>query len=265
MPSNEQLVFPALSNGLLAQLPIRVLERFAGPEVEFPDGSLQTAGSGMQMVRRWELSYSYLTTEEREAFEIFLDRAARKGERFRFFDPLGNLLQQSRDLASPVWVRTGEIAVSGYEDTELGPAFVVTNSGPGWGTLQQTLGFGYGFQACFSVRAKWDSAVPLGLRITEGTGMAEKEFLVGEAGRFFVEKRLGAVPSCTAEIRVPPNTQVILAQPQMEVGRTPTSLAGTGQRSGIHPSACLVQPEYRWNSPAPGGHQITLIVESSQA
>jgi hypothetical protein len=265
MPPSNPLVFPASDNGYIAQYPVRYEAKRIGPQNEFADSSRILSSVESRLLCRWNLPYAYLNDAERDRFEAFLDGAEGQGRVFRFFDPIGNLLRHSADLTHPVWERNGNLEVTAWQDPEIGPAFVVTNTSPDWRALQQSVGFGYGFQGCFSVRAKWDSPVPLRVRMTDAEGNAEVTVAVAEAQRPFVRRKSGpTIASTTLSLEIPPNSQIILAQPQLEIGAQPAGYLPTGERSGIVENAWLSQSEYRWLSPAPSAHQINLVVESSR-
>ncbi|MDX2267842.1 MAG: hypothetical protein NW208_07040 [Bryobacter sp.] len=263
MPS-EPFVFPATNEGFLAQYPVRMRSRYQGPQVEFPDGSKQVSPAEFRLVHQWELVYRHLRNEERDRFEAFFFQVERSGSPFLFFDPLGNFLLQSLDLTHPAWMKNGAMDITAFTDPDLGEAFVITNNSFDWAMLSQTVGFGYNFFGCFSVETKWDSPVSVQLGMTDSLESHKRELKVHEPRRLFVRKRAGAVASTNVSIEIPPQTQVILARPQLEIALQPTAFHATGARNGIYQQATLAQANYRWISPAPNVHQINLYVEGSR-
>jgi hypothetical protein len=162
-----------------------------------------------------------------------------------------------------VWVPTGAIDVAPLIDSEIGPAFVLTNTSPDWRGLQQTVNFGYGFQGCFSVVAKWNSANGLRLRVVDSQGSNSKDFNVSSARSVFVERRAASDATyTTVALELAPNSQIVIARPQLEIGQQPSAYLPTGQSSGVVESAWLAQKEYAWTSSAPNAHNITLTIES---
>jgi hypothetical protein len=259
------LVFPASDAGFLAQFPVTYESVRRGPRNVFRSGRQLFSPGESRLRSRWTLSFGYLSNGERDRMEEFLSAAEGEGRPFLFFDPLGNLLQHSEDLSNAVWTRSGAIDVASFTDPDLGDAFVVTNTSPGWGALEQTVNFGFGFLGCFSVQTKWDSPVPMRLRLVDASGSTEAASSALEARRVFVKRKAGAaVASTTVSIGIAPNTQVILARPQLEIAATPGAYLPTGQRSGVVQAAWLRQDAYQWTAPAPDAHRIQLIVESNR-
>jgi hypothetical protein len=264
MPSNT-LVFPASDSGFLAQFPVRYESVRRGPQNLFRSGAKMFSPAESRLRSRWTMNFAYLSNGERDRMEEFLSAAEGEGRPFLFFDPLGNLLQHSEDLANPVWSRSGAVDVAQFTDPDLGDAFVVTNTSPGWGALEQTLSFGFGYLGCFSVQTKWDSAVPLRLRIADANGLSDSELSAHEPRRSYVKRKSAAsAESTTVSIGIAPNTQVILARPQLEIAAQPGAYLPTGQRSGVVEHAWLRQDSYQWTSPAPHAHRIQLTVESNR-
>lgn len=264
MPSSR-LVFPASDAGFLAQFPLRYESVRRGPQNLFRNGSRIHSPAESRLRSRWTLNFGYLSNEERDRMEEFLFAAEGEGRPFLFFDPLGNLLQHSEDLANPVWNRSSALDVSAFNDPELGEAFVLTNTGPGWGSLSQTVVFGFGYLGCFSVQTKWDSPVPFRLQVADANGSTETQNMASSAQRSFVRRRSSsAAESTTISIGIAPNSQVILANPQLEIAAQPGAYLPTGTRSGVVEHAWLRQDVYQWTSPAPHAHRIQLIVESNR-
>ncbi len=263
MPPSSPLVFPASDLGFLAQFPVSYSSRRIGPRNEFSDGTRLHSSVESRLLSRWSLGLANLSDAERERFESFLAEAAGDGREFLFFDPIGNLLSHSVDLENAIWTRTGALDVAPFNDPSLGPAFVVTNTSLDWRSLEQTISFGHGFQACFSVLAKWDSSIPFRLRLVDSLGISEVGAQVHDPRRVFVRRLAGAtIASTTVSLDLAPNTQIILAQPQLEIGAFPSAYLPTGSRSGVVSSAWLGQREYRWQTEAPNAHAINLEIES---
>jgi hypothetical protein len=262
MPPSSALVFPASESGFIAQFPIRYECTRLGPRNHFADGSQLISSVESRRRSRWTLRYSHLSNTERDRFEEFLHFAEGKGQSFRFFDPLGNLLAHSEDLEAAVWSRTGALDVAPFTDPDLGAAFVVTNTSLDWRALNQTISFGHAFRACGSVAVKWASPVPFRLSISDSSGTTAKTFSVAAPQRVYLSRLASSLETATTfSLELPPNSQVILARPQFEIGAQPAAYSPTASQSGVYEAAYLRQDRYRWVSPAPDSHQITLSVE----
>ncbi len=265
MPLNTTLTFPALAGGTLAQYPVRYEANFVGPANRFSDGTLIVSPQESRLVSRWTLPFHALTNAERDRFEEFLSEAEGAGKPFRFFDPLGNLLRHSNDLANAIWSVDGPLDVAPFVDPDLGSCFVLTNNSSEWRSITQTIGFGAGFSGCLSVETKWDLAVPIRLRIVDADGETQRQFTVSQPRRISIVRQTTATIETTAlGISIPGNSQVLVCRPQFEVGRSPLAHLPTNERGGVIENAWLAQRDYQWKSPAPNAHDITLIVESVQ-
>jgi hypothetical protein len=266
MPVDPLLVFPASDAGFLAQFPVEYESQRRGPHNVFRGGAAIFSPAESRLKSRWALSFGHLSNGERDRMEEFLALAEGEGKSFLFFDPLGNLLQHSMDLENPVWVRSGAVDVAAFEDPQLGAAFVLTNSGTGWGSLEQTISFGHGFLGCFSLGLKWDSPVQVRLRIADADGQSELATSAMESRRAAIKRKAAAtVASSTVSIQLAPNSQIIVAAPQLEIGAQASAYFPTGQRSGVVEKAYLRQDSYRWTSLAPHAHRLELIVESDRS
>ncbi|MBM3758875.1 MAG: hypothetical protein FJW36_01380 [Acidobacteria bacterium] len=261
MPSNVNS-FPALDNGMLAQLPVSLLIDDLSRTTRFPDGSLLGAAAESRLRYRWTLRYDNLGDAEWQRMVAFIDATGRGAESFAFPDPIGNLLAQSANLESSPWVASPGLVVDTISDLDQANAFILTNSAPLPLTLTQTVALDGPFKTCFSVMAKWAGGASFSLSLSDGTNSNQNSATANEWSRFAVVLSPADAPSRLCSITVPANTQVIVASPQLEIAAAPGAHLATGLQSSLFPAAWLADQSYDSQSNAPGAHSITLRIES---
>lgn len=262
MPTSA-IAIPYLDNGMLAQLPVRLEMRRVAPANRFADGSILYAASEAKLQYNWTLRYENLTAGEWGRFSDFVATTESANPSFAFYDPLGNLLAQSSNLLSSVWIAPSGLTVAPFSDAAVAGAFILTNPSSQPLTLTQTAGVAGPFETCFSVMSRWDGGAGISLTVSDGTTTQTRAFRAGSWSRDHIAMRGGASSaSRTAGIVVPAQTQVIVAAPQLEIASQPNAYVETGAQSGVFASAWLAQKQFDLKSPAPGAHSTTLHIES---
>ena len=257
------LTIPALDNGMLAQRPIGLTIRQLASANRFLDGSVLYSASGAQHLYNWTLRYENLSTAEWQRFVGFLTATQGGSDSFLFLDPVGNLLAQSVNLNSSVWLAPPGLIVDLFADPGQPDAYILTNSTPQPLTLTQTASVPGAFTTCFSLLAKWPGEVSFSIGLNHETGAASQAIRAGQWAKHHVRLSANAAAQTrTVSITVPPTTQVIVASPQLEVAAAPNAYCQTGAQSGVFPSAWLSQERFDTQSVAPGAHSITLHIES---
>ncbi len=262
MPTSA-FTIPALDNGMLAQRPIRLTMAQLAPANRFPDGSVLFSASEAQQIYNWTLSYENLSTAEWERFQSFLNATQGGSASFLFLDPIGNLLAQSVNLESSVWLAPSGLTVDPFADPDQPDSYILTNSTAQPLALTQTASVPGAFTTCFSLLAKWPGAASFSIGLTDDTATASHAISASQWSKQHVRLSSNAAAQTrTVSITIPPTTQVIVASPQLEVAASPNAYCQTGANSGVFTSAWLAQERFDSQSVAPGAHSITLHVES---
>ncbi len=262
MPTSA-IAIPSLDNGMLAQLPVRLQMRRIAPANRFADGSILYAASEAKLQYNWTLRYENLNPQEWGRFADFFAATQSTNASFSFYDPMGNLLAQSSNLQSSVWIAPSALTVAPFSDAEVAGAFILTNPSSQPLTLTQSSGIAGPFETCFSVMSRWDGGAGISLSLSDGATARTLAFRAGAWSRNHIVMRGGtSSASRTAGIVVPAQTQLIVAAPQLEIASQPNAYVETGAQSGVFASAWLAQKQFDLHSPAPGAHSTTLYIES---
>jgi hypothetical protein len=258
-----ELRFPHLDNGCVSQLPIKLEIERIEPHNLMADGEQIVNASEACKFFVWRYQLRNLNFNEASRMEEFLLRAHRTGVPFPFYDPLGNLLRQSNSLRAAAWVVSPGLIVDSIEDEQMPTAEIITNATPQELTITQAIALPEIYAGCFSLYARWQGGASIQLAQVSGTTSVAHHAVAGnEWSRHAVYLRgQGTASSRLAQLRIPPFTQVIVAQPQMEVSMRPGAYMASGIGGGIH-QAQLRVAEVTQQSDAPGVHHFNLSIES---
>jgi len=260
---DELVQFPALDTGMLAQLPMELeIERLVR-ETKFPDGSQVTSGVDSRLRYRWLIRYANLSDLEWVRFMEFFESSERGAKPFSFPDPMGNLVAQSQNLLDPVWDISPGLVVDRYEDPVFSSAAILTNSTPFALSLAQVAEVAGPFATCFSVYAMWPGVSSFSMMLSSSSESQTKPFTASEWSRYSVRIGLQASSSVrTVSIIVPPYSQLVVANPQLEIAAQPNAYRATGIRADLYSPAWMSQEYLAGQQPAPGAHSLTLQIES---
>ncbi|WP_031498582.1 hypothetical protein [Bryobacter aggregatus] len=262
MPT-DPIHFPYLDNGMLSQMPVRLELNRIAPANRFLDGSILYAASDAKLQYNWTLRYDDLSEAEWQRFTDFFAAIATGSEAFTFYDPLGNLLADTGNLESSSWIRPAGLALQSFSDPDVDKAYIVTNPTSAPLVLSQAVNVAGGFQTSFSLLVRWAGGMPFALAQSDGAQRLEQHFqATGWTRHFVAMKGVTSSASRSAEIVVLPTTQLIIAAPQLEIAAAPNAYSETGGHGGVFPQAWIGQKKLELQSPTPGGHSITLQIES---
>ena len=262
MPANP-IQFPALDNGILAQLPVELSIENLTRATRFPDGSLLFAANEARTRYTWLLRYQNLNPQEWQRVLDFIAATQRGSASFTFYDPIGNLLAHSVNLEDSIWLAPPGLIVDPIVDANQSNAFILTNPTAQSLALSQSVSVAGPFTTCFSIRAKWAGGANFSLGLTDGIQSASASRTAGAWTSHYVRLSSSGTPeSRMASISVPPATQIIVASPQLEIAASPGAPLQTGSQSGIFSNSWLAQKSFDTQSLAPGAHSITLRIES---
>lgn len=240
----DLLPFPALDSGAIAQAPVQLSIQRRIPRTVFPDGSQVIANLDNRRQYLWKLQYNHLSMAEQERFTAFLEAIQRGAVEFLFPDPLGNLLRNSEDLSGPAWTKSPGLEVGPIEYIPGRTSWILTNSTAIVQQLEQVVGLPSNYSLCFSIWATWTSEQSFALRVG-AAGSERRASLVADAPKQFAVSERPAANSSTIRVavEVPPNSQLIVSSPQLEIGLKPQGYVSTGEQCGVFTSARLqVQP-----------------------
>jgi hypothetical protein len=262
MPSNP-LTFPALDNGMIAQLPVKLRIDRITRTTTFPDGTRLASPIDARLFYSWTLRFDNLSDDELNRVRDFIFSTQNGADSFIFPDPTGNLLADSANLESGIWLAPPGLTVDPFSDPSQPDAFILTNSTPAPLALTQTVSLSGPFATCFSVRARWDGGFPFSLGLTDGAASRTQPAVAGAWARHSVALfSMGAPETRTVSIIVPATTQIIVAEPQLEIAAAPGGYLKTGVEGSIFSPAWLAQSSFDESTNAPGAHSITLRIES---
>ena len=246
------LYFPQLNSGGVAQFPIEktlatrtvINDAWSGQQVKYEDDGAP--------LTRWRLEYRGLENDEFERIRALFETSRGRLGTFAFLDPVANLLAWSEDLARGAWVRDPFLAATaGIADpwgTTRGT--VLTNSGPAWQGVTQSLPVSGQFQYAFSVWARSPAGSPARLVRTAGTQNTLQEAHLDETWR-----RISLVGSPAAEvdqvsfgIQLGIGGQIQVAGFQVEAQLSPSLYRASTARNGVYLNARFDQDELRLTS-----------------
>lgn len=265
MPA-DPILFPALDNGMLAHLPVSLSIDKIIRSTRFPDGSLLTAAAEARLRYGWNLRYENLSQTEWQRLIDFIAATNRGAIPFAFPDPIGNLLAHSGDLQNSIWLAPAGLTVHPITVPEQPKAFILTNPTALPIEITQSVAVAGPFRTCFSILAKWTGGANFSLRLADDATAASQPSTAAKWSRHFVTLTSGPTAQTrTVGLTIPPTTQLLVSEPQLEIAAAPGAYLQTGAQSGIFPSAWLNQRSYDSQSNAPGAHSITLRIESLRA
>lgn len=256
------LEFPMLDNGLAIQLPIELRISKHIVHNQFRDGSVLTNSESSGTKYSWAWTHSNLSDTEMARFVNFWEQTGRGARAIRFYDPLGNLLRHSEELASAEWQRVGLIDVTEMDPLDGTRQYLLTNSGDTDAEIAQAVNVDSLVSLVLSVKATWAGAANIVLASTAEGSNIERGYSIDGSRICEMPIRSGLQGSIRRiAIRVPAHTQVIVSEAQLEVGlkRGDYLISNEG---GIFEDAWIDPNQFRLWSTAPGSHSISMKVLS---
>jgi hypothetical protein len=256
------LEFPTLDNGLVAQLPIELRISKNIIHNQFRDRSVLANSTSARTKYSWSWTYSNISDAEMSRILYFWEQTGRGAKAIRFYDPLGNLLRHSEELATENWQRVGPIDVTELDPVDGIRQYLLTNSGDTDAEIAQTVNVESLVSLVLSVRAKWAGAVNVVLASTAEGSEVNQNYSIDGSRVCELAIQSGIQGSIRrVSIRVPAHTQVIISEPQLEIGlrRGDYLMSNEG---GIFESAWIDPNQFRLWSTAPGSHSIFMNVLS---
>jgi hypothetical protein len=254
--------FPILDSGLIAQIPMDLQISKEIIHNRFRDGAILTNSTSSRTKYSWAWTYSNLSPSEMTRVVEFWEETGRGAKAFRFYDPLGNLLKQSEDLVSPYWLKVGQIDVVEIDPLEGHRQYLLTNSGDLPAELHQSVQVDAAASLVLSLKARWDGSSSVALACEAGTSLVSGDFLVDTYKMCELSIKSGTQSSIRKiSIRVPGHTQIIVSEPQLEVGLKRGSYL-TSTEGGVFDAAWIDPNSFRLWSTAPGCYSIYINVIS---
>ncbi len=263
----DNLYFPQLMSGALAQFPIIKTRLARTIKNILPDGSmiLSSDPSGEHLV--WELAYTALSTDDTRALQALFGACAGPFHAFTFIDPTDNMLAFSSNLGTAPWQTSSAIQLSpGLLDPDGGTAGVTaTNTGQAQQEISQSLAVPANYQYCFSLYAV--SAQPGELvLIRRGTTTEESTtFAIGPSWNRIVASGQLNDPGTTfaVAISLSPGQQVGLYGIQLEAQAAPSRYRATTHNGGVYANAHWAIDQFTIVAEAPNLFSTSISIESA--
>lgn len=186
--------FPLVAGRVSVQLP---LQRTWGPAQSLlmtPGGDwhLRTLPTGESV--EWQLKYSGLTAAEAQTLRDFHQIMRGCYHRFRFCDPLRNLLAWSEDPTQAPWARSGALSITLLPGAEAGvqQTAQILNLSGAEGLVSQAVGCSPNFAYSMSVKARSNAQSTVALMM----GGQRRDFTLSEQWRTY---QFTAVPGGTMD------------------------------------------------------------------
>lgn len=216
--------FPLVAGLVSIQLPVRRAWKSAQALLMTPGGDwhLRTLPTGEYI--EWQLKFSGLTDSEVLTLKQFHHDMRGSYHRFRFCDPMRNLLAWSEDPTREPWARSGELAISLQPSSGTGTLQTaqLLNLSDMEGAIRQAVGCSPSFSYSLAVKARSNSNVAIGLSI----GDQRKDFSMSSEWQSY---RLSAAPGGTTD-------QVVFA--------ISLPMGGSAELAGVHAEFGESYPEY---------------------
>jgi hypothetical protein len=237
----DNLFFPQLLSGALAQYPIRKTRLVRTVKNALADGTgiFYPDPAAARMV--WELRYSGLSAVDVQALQAHFAACVGSFRSFTFIDPTENMLVASSDLRAMSWQKDPALSVvAGSDGPEAGnAAFTITNSGQANQGLRQTSTVPTNYQYCLSAycRSAQPTMVTLSRRGTVATDVTTCAIST-EWTRVVSSGRLNDPSNgLTVEMIFPAGQQVQVYGLQLEAQIAPSRYRPTGSRGGVYVNA----------------------------
>lgn len=230
--------FPQLLTGSVAQYPILKQRLHRTLVNELPDGSnwkLLDPGNGAV---EWQLTFSSLTSQERDAIEYLFQTVDGRLSDFTFLDPTDNLLTYSEELLTATWTKDAMLQLTEGISDPIGTsrATRVANSATTTQRLQQTINGPSWFHYCLSAYLRSDQPAVVSLTRSADVVEARRSVTVGSSWLRYVHSGQSATSaegiSFGMELEGGAAVEVYGLQVEAQVGASP--YRKTGARSGVY-------------------------------
>jgi hypothetical protein len=253
------LVFPQLSSGAVAQVPLRRATGYRTLVNRMPGGQEIRLADLDYFERQWELPFEVLSDVEWQAIEDLFAATEGRLRSFLFLEPGENLLAWSEEFTESVWVASGVTVSEGIDDPEGGTA---ASRLSGAGSLAQTLSIPSIYRYAGSIWAR-TSVAGATLRLTDGGGQVKTaEFDAGGAWRRYDVSTAWTVETeaVVFSVTAPGGGVVDIFGAQLEAQPLASYYKKTLGRGGVHPGARFASDTLVDRATGPGDHSTTIRI-----
>lgn len=247
------LVFPQLSSGAIAQLPLRRETRYRTLVNRMLDGSEIRVTDLDYFDRRWELPLEHVSDAEFQALRDLFDAAEGGLQSFLFLEPGENLLAWSEKFTEAVWVKSGVSVAEGIADPFGGTD---ASQLSGAGTLSQTLAIPDSLRYAASLWAR--TSQPGAALQWNGASVAFDTS--GQWRRYSLSTPGGGAAESGVFAVLAPGGSVDLYGAQLEAQPAVSNYKKTLQQGGVHPGARFSTDTLEDRATGPGEHAAVLSI-----
>jgi hypothetical protein len=256
------LHFPQLSSGALAQYPFSKRRTSRTVANAHPDGSTSKLLDSSFDLVKWQLVFSELTTEERNALESFFEAAEGRLEEFTFLDPTNNLLLWSEDLTASAWVKDPMLQLTGSIQDPEGTtrATGIGNTGGTSQRIQQAISAPAWFRYCFSFYARSDQPVNVSLLRSTTTAEDRVTIVSGPNWRRLVQSgnSQSGEEAISFGIELEAGSSVEVYGMQVEAQPNPSTYRKTTTRSGVYQKCRFDSDKLQMAADGPEQHSCSV-------
>ncbi len=230
------LVFPQLSTGAVAQLPLRRETGYRTLLNRALDGSEIRLADLHFFERSWELPLQALSDTEWQAIQGLFAAVEGRLKTFLFLEPGENLLAWSETFTETVWTKSGVTLAEMIADPFGGTAATELT---GAGTASQRLSIPATFRYAASVWGKTSQPGAM-LQLSDGAGQQKSmEFTADGAWRRYALSTAWtvSVDSVVFSVTAPGGLAVDIYGAQLEAQPAASAYKKTFDRGGVHPAA----------------------------
>lgn len=225
----------------MAQYPITARRIVRNVVNEAADGRQYKYADANFARAEWDIRLAALTDVEWASVEdLFAESNGRLGT-FTFLDPLDNLLRHSEDFNQPQWESDPLLAlVDGQADPWASQrATRLTNNGPVFQELKQTVALPGTYKYCLSVMARAQAPVSLRVRLSAGPSYADRHVaLTADWQHISLFADLDwPEAGVIASFALPAGGSADLAGAQLEAQLAASTYKKTGATSGVYANA----------------------------
>ena len=263
----DNLFFPQLASGALAQYPLRKTRIARTIRNVLPDGSMLLAPDANATKLVWQLAYTALSSQELNALTAHFTACQGRLKAFTFIDPADNLLASSSNFLNTAWQTANTITCANGAPDPYGTltACTATNNGQVNAEISQTLIIPAAFQYCFSVYAVSATNSTLAV-VRRGSATEESQTLsVGPRWTRLVASGHLVDPGTrfTVAISLRPGQQISLFGPQLEAQLLPSRFRKTVGAGGVYPNAHWAIDELPVSADAPDLFSTAFSIETA--
>jgi hypothetical protein len=253
------LVFPQLSSGAVAQLPLRRETRYRTLVNRLPDGAEIRFSDLDYFERHWQLPLEHVSDAEFQAIRDLFAAAERRLKSFVFLEPGENLLAWSERFTETVWVASGVSVAEGIADP-FGGADASRLTGAG--SLTQTLAIPVWFRYAASIWAR-TSQPGAGLQLGAASVSIDSS---DQWKRYTLSTWFSGSTAETLDFRIVSGGALDVYGAQLDAQPAASYYKKTLQQGGVHPGARFASDTLEDQATGPGEHAglITITWTPSQ-